>query len=401
MLKKLQTYLEAPLHIAPLVTFRVLFGGMMFTSILRFILKGWVTECYVIPKFYFTYTGFSWIHPLGEIGMYVLFGGTAIAALFIMFGLFYRLATTGFFLSFTYLELLDKTNYLNHYYFISIVAFLLIWIPANAWMSIDVWRKPILQRESVPRWMIGTLRSQMGLVYCFAGIAKLNSDWLFRAMPLRIWLPANSHLPLIGGFLKLKAVAFVFSWFGAIYDLLIPFFLLMQRIRPFAYLAVIGFHAMTAMLFQIGMFPYIMILSSLIFFPATTHKMVWDRLRKWLNFSEKKSLAPSIGPTFRGKILRYSLIIHFSIQLFLPFRYLLYPENLFWHEQGFRFSWRVMLMEKAGYATFIVHDPETGGSSEVSNRAFLTANQEKMMATQPDMILQFAHFLKTAFQKQG
>ena len=33
------------------------------------------------------------------------------------------------------------------------------------------------------------------------------------------------------------------------------------------------------------------------------------------------------------------------IQLAFPFRYLLYPGNIFWTEEGYRFSWRVMLME--------------------------------------------------------
>ena len=34
------------------------------------------------------------------------------------------------------------------------------------------------------------------------------------------------------------------------------------------------------------------------------------------------------------------------IQVIFPLRYIFYPGELFWHEQGYRFSWRVMLMEK-------------------------------------------------------
>jgi hypothetical protein len=84
----------------------------------------------------------------------------------------------------------------------------------------------------------------------------------------------------------------------------------------------------------------------------------------------------------------------------MPFRYALYPGELFWTEEGYRFSWRVMLMEKAGYAQFTISDDE-GNRVFVDNKQFLTPLQEKMMATQPDMILQYAHILRDYYLKQG
>ncbi len=36
--------------------------------------------------------------------------------------------------------------------------------------------------------------------------------------------------------------------------------------------------------------------------------------------------------------------------------------------------------------------------AEVNNSDFLTAQQEKQMSTQPDMILQFAHYIKQYYQ---
>ncbi len=68
------------------------------------------------------------------------------------------------------------------------------------------------------------------------------------------------------------------------------------------------------------------------------------------------------------------------IQLLFPWRYLLYPEELFWTEEGYRFSWRVMLMEKAGYAEFKVVDSKTGKRFYVDNSDFLSPFQEKQMA---------------------
>jgi hypothetical protein len=59
-----------------------------------------------------------------------------------------------------------------------------------------------------------------------------------------------------------------------------------------------------------------------------------------------------------------------------------------------------MLMEKAGNAQFIVKD-NNGKSAMVDNSVFLTPLQEKMMSTQPDMILQYAHILRDYYSKQG
>ncbi len=398
--------LEKPVSIAPLSMFRVLFGGVMLASIIRFIAKGWVYDLYIAPKYFFTFYGFEWVKPLGATGMYMLFFIMALSAAAIMLGWKYRAATILFFLSFTYVELIDKTNYLNHYYFVSIVSLLLIFVPAHRYFSIDVATGSVQKLTTVPAWTVGIFKLQLGIVYFYAGLAKLNSDWLMEAMPLRIWLPANAHYPIIGWLFDYVWVAYFFSWFGAVYDLTIPFLLLNKTTRPWAYAAVLAFHLMTYWLFQIGMFPYIMILSTLIFFPATFHQGLISRISGAVSFLYKPKAQPvqasanSTGATAKPFVYTF-LAIHFAVQLFVPFRFALYPDNLFWTEQGFRFSWRVMLMEKAGLVTFYVKDPASGREGEADHNMYLTPNQEKMMSTQPDMILQFAHFLEEQYKKEG
>ena len=93
--------------------------------------------------------------------------------------------------------------------------------------------------------------------------------------------------------------------------------------------------------------------------------------------------------------------LFFVIQFLLPWRYLMYPGELFWTEEGFRFSWRVMLMEKAGYSQFKIVDGKSGRRFYVDNSDFLTPFQEKQMSFQPDFILQYAHFLAEHFKKDG
>ncbi len=375
--------------ITPLIAFRIVIGSLFLFSTLRFISNGWVKQLYIDPPFHFSYLGFDWVHTLPGNWMYLPFILMIFASLGIIFGAFYRVSTTLFFFAFTYVELLDKSYYLNHYYFVSLMAFILIWLPANAQFSVDTKRFPSIQRDRIPNWPIFLLRFQLGIVYCFAGIAKINSDWLLEAQPLRMWLQAFRDLPLVGDFLATSWVAFVFSWFGCLYDLTIPFFLSSSKTRNIAYIFVIVFHILTWLLFPIGVFPWVMIFSTLIFFPAGFHERWLNPLKKLFRWTS----SPSTGNNSRSRILVFCISFFVVVQLIIPFRYLLYPENLFWHEEGFRFSWRVMLMEKKGYATFYVEDRNTRKSIEITNSDYLSPQQIDQMSRQPDMILQFAHFL--------
>jgi hypothetical protein len=400
-LNDIRGILNRQVHIAPLVTFRIVFGLMMAGSMIRFWAKGWIYDLYVAPKHFFTYYGFSWVKPLGEVGMYLLFAALIVSAICIALGAFYRFTSLFFFLGFTYVELIDKSNYLNHYYFISIVAALLVILPAQRYLSFDVWRNPSLKIERVPLWTIGVIKLQLGIVYFFAGIAKLNYDWLVRAMPLKLWLPAHSSIPVLGLLFMQTWVAFAFSWFGAIYDLCIPFFLATKKYRKLAYGFVVVFHVFTGWLFQIGMFPYIMIMATLIFFSERFHRNLLEKIEHILGWESKVFNNPKSYFPRWNRIALGILGVHFLVQVLFPFRYVFYEGNRFWHEQGFRFGWRVMLIEKAGTTFFKAVIPETGESMEIRNCDYLTANQEKMMSTQPDMIIQYAQIIKEDLEQKG
>jgi hypothetical protein len=386
-------YLEQPVHIAPLALFRIMFGAVMFISILRFWLMGWIEELYIKPSFHFSFYGFEFVKPWGEY-TYVLFIVCGLASLGVMLGWKYRLSIVLFFLSFSYIELIDKAYYLNHYYFIAIVAFILIWLPAANFCSLDNRLKSSPKYTHVPRWCIGSIRFMLCLVYFYAGLAKLNSDWLLEALPLKIWLPSKYDLPLVGGLVDELWMAYLFSWFGAVYDLTIWIFLLNKRTRPYAFPFVIIFHVCTSIFFPaIGMFPYVMILGSLIFFD----EKVSLPILKWI---DKAEVEPRVSPK-RLFPTAYILVPLLSFQLLFPLRFLLYPGELFWTEEGYRFSWRVMLMEKAGIATFTVKESNSQRKQIINNSEYLNPTQEKQMSFQPDMIVQFANFLGREFELKG
>ena len=386
-----KTYLGKPVYSASLAVFRLVFGLMLFGGTVRFWLKGWIEELYVKPGFFFHYFGFDWVQPMGQY-TYLLFAICALSALTFALGFRYRISSIILFISFTYIELIDKTNYLNHYYFVTLVLFLMIWLPANVNLSIDAKLNPSLSKRLIPRWTVGSIRLMLGIVYVYAGLAKLNSDWLLEAMPLRLWLPAKNDMPVIGPLFNEILVAYAFSWFGAIYDLTVPFFLLNRKTRPYAFIAVVVFHVMTSILFPIGMFPYIMILSALVFFDSADMDRLVLRTAGFTSrlFNVDTGVNSVIFAPLKQRFVSLLFVCFFAVQLVVPWRYLAMPGELFWTEEGYRFSWRVMLMEKMGYAQFVVKDEKTGQVVAVNNNDFLTKNQEKMMATQADFIIQYA-----------
>ena len=402
MNSKLQKYINTQTNSAPLVVFRLFFGIMMLASIIRFWANGWIEELYIVPKFFFSYDGFSWIQPLGNF-TYVLFFICGLTALCIAFGFKYRLAIILFFLSFTYIELMDKSTYLNHYYFISVLSFFMIFLPANATFSLDAFinKKRYVQ---IPKWTIDGIKLLLGIVYFYAGLTKLNSDWLLRAMPLKIWLPSKYDLPFLGEtFMQQEWFHYAMSWSGMFYDLSIPFLLLYKRTRIFAFVVVVFFHVFTRVLFPIGMFPFIMIISTLIFFDANFHQKIINAVQTIYSSVKIKTIVVK-NYTFSAttkRIIYPVLGVFLLFQILIPFRSLVYPGELFWTEEGYRFSWRVMLMEKAGYTNFKIVDLKKGTFFMVDNSDFLTAFQEKQMSHQPDFILEYAHFLGDHFAQQG
>ena len=398
----IKNYLNQTQDSSSLALFRVGFGILMTLSMIRFVSKGWVEKLYLEPSFHFSFYGFEWVKPFGDM-TYLLFVISCTSAFFVALGYKYRLSIIIFFLSFTYIELMDKTTYLNHYYFISILSFLMIFLPANSYFAIDSKLKG-REFKKIPKWCTDCIKMLLFIVYFYSGLAKLNSDWLIEAQPLKIWLTSSYDLPIIGSTLMQQNwVHYAMSWGGMFYDLFIAFLLLYSRTRIFAFFLVVFFHLFTAILFPIGMFPYIMIVGSLIFFDPETHdkmiKIIGNTL-KFFGFKSKKTKLLKFKSN-NNPIVLVIVTVFFIIQLCFPFRYLLYPGELFWNEQGYRFSWRVMLIEKKGITNLKVLNKEDGKSFMVMNEEFLSEFQERQMSFQPDFILEYAHHVGEYYKKNG
>lgn len=336
---------------------------------------------YLDKTFPFRFLGWEFLPGPSLPVLYGIQGALLLAALALLVGRWQKIAAALYFLLFNYLQLLDSSNFINHYYLLGLLCFLLFCWPAQA-------------KELVPLLWIRSLRLQLGIVYVFAGWAKLQeADWMLRGMPLRIWLPQQAELPLLGPLLTLPELALWGSWAAAFYDLTIPFWLSWRKSRPFALVAVFVFHGLTGLLFDIGFFPFIMIIGSLAFLPSAWHERVQKR---YFPQALEMGKAPAVPALWR-----YALGGYFLIQFLLPLRHQLYGGHVLWHEAGYRFSWRVMLVEKEGLATFYIKESGSQRKERVRNEQHLEAFQEKRMATQPVHIWQYAQYLEKHYQNKG
>jgi vitamin K-dependent gamma-carboxylase len=418
MATSLRQRAQAPVDAASLSAFRAMFGLLMACAMIRFAAKGWIKALYLDPTYHFSYWGLEWIRPLGSIGTYALFAAIFLAAAGLAWGWRPRLSALAFTLLFAYVELIDKTTYLNHYYFITVAAIWLCILPTERGFS----GSPATRQ--VPAWTLWALRTQVGLVYFFAGIAKANPDWLLHALPLRLWLNARSDMPWIGPLLSTPLAAYGASWAGLCFDTTAPFLLLWRRTRPFAFAAVVVFHTATSVLFPIGMFPWIMIASATIFFepdwPRRCGRFLaravnsigdWTGLRRgkgnpvWHAYPPApETSAPYVVRTatspWASRFAMGAATLLLAWQVAAPLRYLIYPGDVRWNERGFRFSWRVMLVEKLGTVTYSVRDAD-GTLTQVDPAAYLTPLQNRMMAYAPDMIRQCAGWIAEDLRRKG
>ena len=402
----------APTDVASVVLFRVGFGLLMFWEVTRYFYFGWVEELFAKPQFHFQYEWFRWVVPIPADGMYLLFTALGILALMIAFGLFYRIATSLFFLGYTYVFLLDQATYNNHFYLICLLSFVLILAPLHRSWSLDVLRGAVQHTDRLPAIWLWLIRFHMGVVYFYGGIAKFDPDWLNGMAPGEL-LGAANRGTIFQPLMDYDLVHLLYAWSGLFFDLLIPFLMLYKPVRKWAFLAAVLFHTNNYFVFPIGIFPVLALVLTLIFFdadfprkivPEKFKKIASEQYRKRLlllqnNFTPEKMEADSSHGISRP--LRIILGLYVVTQLVLPFRYMLYPGWTIWHEEGHYFAWRMMLRQKITRMQFNVTHPSSGEQRYADPRDYLNTSQFKVFAGNPGMILLFAQHLDGLVQSNA
>ncbi|MGV7221099.1 MAG: HTTM domain-containing protein [Nitrospinales bacterium] len=405
-LRSLGDRITQPIDASSLGLFRFLFGILMLWSSLKYFYLGWVKQIYVGRKFHFTFDWFPWLSPLPGDGMYYLYGLMSISALFLAFGSLYRLSAVVFLFCYTYTFLLGLTDYNNHYYFICLLAFLFCFIDADRWMSLDsLWKRKARTEPTsamIPYWNVLLIKSQIIIVYFYGGIAKINFDWL-NGEPMRHWLlkiaEKESTPSVIASFYNSEIAPYFFSYGGLIFDITIGFILIFRKTRFFGIALLLIFNITNNWLFEIGIFPFLMIAGTVIFLEPDTPRKIFQKLfpsRKQQNF-------PEIPPHFRHQQSAIIFVcIYLSIQVLLPFRHWLYEGNVSWTEEGRMFAWQMKTRDKGDCRLrFIATDPESKETWALSAENHLTLKQFYKMCKHPQMIIQYAHYLTDDLKKKG
>lgn len=384
-----------PVYPEKISLFRILFGLVLFLQVFYFQYTGFIQKDIVDPVLHFSYPFLGFIRVLDPFLMKGFVLMLFLSSLMLIIGYRARLFSFIYLLFFSYLWLIDKGYYNNHYYLISLILFLLCFIQSDRSLSIRS-----KNRGMNAAWEEYILLFQFSIVLLFAGFNKINEWWLIHHEPMHHILIAKANES--GNlFWESSILEFILVWGGLFFDLLIVPFLLWKKTTRLAMVFFFFFNLINMILFykigEIGIFPLLM-LSSLILFSST------PSIRKFLNkrFSyslkedktkpENKGLSPG---------LKSGLIFYVVFQLLFPLRHHLYIGNVDYTGEGQRFSWRMKSVYKDFKIIFLLVDDESGISASLDPRQVLTVKQYTNLGYYPELIIPVAENLRKAALLKG
>ncbi len=377
-----------------LVVFRALFGLLIAIEAFGAIFTGWIRRTLIEPEFTFNFIGFEFLQPLPGDWMIWYYAVMGIFGVFVMLGFKYRMSMIAYTIMWSGVYLMQKSSYNNHYYLLMLICFIMCFLPAHRWFSVDAKIKPEISKISMPRWVWVVIVLQLWIVYTYASVAKFYPDWLDGSFPALL-MASKSDYWLVGDFLQQGWIRYAIAYFGLIFDLLIIPFLLWKRTRVPVFIAAIFFHLFNSFIFHIGIFPYMSLAFCILFFPAEKINKVFLRGRK--EFYDKAEI---IIPSWRNALV-VSMAVWFAIQLSLPLRHWFFTDDVLWTEEGHRLSWRMMLRGKSGRVAFKVVEKGTSDTIFVDKADYLSPKQRRAIVSKPDMIWQFAQRLEEEYAEQG
>jgi hypothetical protein len=384
--------LFSPVSNTNLVLFRIMFGFLLACHCFSQILNGTVKSIFIEPPFTFNFIGFDFLQPIQGNGMYYYFTLMGILALMIMTGTWYKISMLLFALMWTAVYLMQKSNYNNHYYLMVLLSWIMLFLPAHQRLSVDSIRNKSNRKTSCPRWVYGLMIAQLFIVYTYAGLGKLNMDWLSgRFISIRFSkLAMHNMLGIIYGNSVFQTLV---TYSGLLFDLLIVPLMCFKKTRRCALIAAVIFHLFNSYTFRIGIFPYLSIAMLIFFFKPI-------RLR-WISETELLyDRGNKVSPKLE-RFIMYALLLYLVIQIWLPLRSHLFQGNVFWTEEGYRMSWRMMLRTKSGSVLFRVKDAASGKQWQIDPAMHFKPVHLMWLSGSPDIIWQYAQRIKKAYKRKG
>jgi len=375
-----------------LVVFRILFGLMMFVECLMQIVAGGVKEAFVDPPLLFPAIGFEWLQVLHGPVMFLYVAIMAIAALAVAAGLYFRISSIILATLWTFFYLAQQINYNNHYYLMVLLCWMLALTPANRRLSLDVKQGRAIASNTCPRWCTFLFQFQVSCVFVFAAMAKLYPDWM-HGLPLKLWFAEEAGNPYFGFIVRQSWAPIVFSWLGIIFDLLLIPALCFKRSRNIAFIAALFFNFFNQQIFQIGIFPFMALSSTLFFFPASFYDSFLPE--------EKTVSRPEQASGQKQKIIMTLIIVYILIQLILPIRHFFIKGDVTWTDEGHKMAWRMMLRDKRGFAFFEIVNIRTGEMRIEQPAQRLPERQAIDIPGSPELCWQYAQYLKKLYNGLG
>lgn len=376
-----------------LVLFRAVFGLLITIEAFGAIATGWVRRVLVEPPFTFNFIGFDFLQHLQGPTMYYYFVIMGIFGLFVMLGFKYRLSMVAYAILWTGAYLMQKSSYNNHYYLMMLLCWIMAFLPAHRWFSVDAKLKPEIRSTSMPRWVLLVLILQVWIVYTFASVAKLYPDWLNASMAALL-MEGRKDYWLIGDLLQQNWVHWAIAYTGIFFDLLIVPLMLWKHTRLAGFVISIFFHLFNSIVFQIGIFPYMSIAFALFFFSPEILKR--RLLPKKILYTGNAVIVPKYK-----NLLLVVFGIYFAFQIGLPLRHWFFKDDVLWTEEGHRLSWRMMLRSKSGSLTVWVADSASGQKKPYNYAHLIGSKQQGSVATKPDIMWQLAQKIKAIEAEKG
>lgn len=376
---------------APLVWFRILFGLLMLIESWGAIGTGWVREVFVTPAWTFPLRGFESLRVLSGGWMIGYFGVMGLAAAGVMLGYRYRASAALLALLWTGAYLAQKSHYNNHYYLAVLISWGMAFLPAHRARSLDVTRGRVERRISCHPWIHRAFRLQLLIVFSYAAIAKFYPGWL-NGDYLATNLGQKGERWLVGPLLTKSWFQLLTTYTAIIFDALVIPALMWRRTRWFAFAALVAFNLFNSLVFQIGIFPYMVIALAVFFFVDLFEPRALGESR----VRGRSGGAPVLSAGLRALLLGY-----FALQVALPLRHHLIPGDVTWTEGGHRMSWRMMLRSKNGALIVSATDRSTGRTWVVPQGDFLTPLQQFRTASDPEFVYQFVQILKDHYAREG
>lgn len=391
---------EGKVNIGSLVAFRIMFGFLSAIELVRYVFLGWVDKYFSPDQLHFNYVGFSWVVPPPGLGMHLIFLVAAACAIGIACGWCYRITSVLFSLLFSYIFLIDKANYQNHFYLILLLSLVLILMPAHAAFSYDAKHRPIIATDHAPKWCLWILRFQFAIIFLFTAIARVDIHWAVYGGEAPSWFnqfidSLKPTISMLGDDDVLDSV-----YWGLIALDLATFIGLMWRVtRIYTVLFIIGTNLARATYFDLGVQPWLLIASSLLFLrPEWPH--FYRRL--WPAYDDR--ILPQIlnhKPVYRNFIATVAILAYVGFQLTLPLRHLAYPTELDWSQESSRFSWGIRPKNRFGDVKIYVASSIYQKKTRINLRHYLSEHQIRTMRVWPDLVHDFAFVLRRYYKKQG